>query len=329
MDTPSSFIRLCRFSIFSRPAVLLVALAWSDVCVSSKLAAQERTLTPTLSRTIFEAIQRDDLEKVKALVKDNPDLVSSKDDSLGKTPLHWAAEYGFKDVAQLLLVNGAKINAKDGFGDAPLEDAVGHADMEKFLLANNADVHATNSRGQTPLHVAAYYDSTEVAELFLAGKADVNARDKDGDTPLLVAAGHGDTKMTKCLLGHKADVNARDNRGETPLHAAAGECADSMPTENKHKEVVQLLLASKAEVNARDNDGRTPLHVAVTGGIKEVTKLLLANKADVNAKDNNGHTPLYEVSRFLSSLGLSTDFEAQRHDLEDVIKLLRQHGGHE
>jgi ankyrin repeat protein len=41
---------------------------------------------------------------VKVLLKDNPDLCFSKD-SLG-TPLHWAADNGHKDVAELLRQNG-------------------------------------------------------------------------------------------------------------------------------------------------------------------------------------------------------------------------------
>jgi hypothetical protein len=50
---------------------------------------------------IDDAAQNGDLEKVKALLKDNPDLVSSKD-KWGRTPLHLAARNGHKDVAELL-----------------------------------------------------------------------------------------------------------------------------------------------------------------------------------------------------------------------------------
>ena len=49
--------------------------------------------------------QRGDLEKVKALLKDNPDLVSSKDTN-GWMPLHAAAIDGHKDVAELLCQHG-------------------------------------------------------------------------------------------------------------------------------------------------------------------------------------------------------------------------------
>jgi ankyrin repeat protein len=42
------------------------------------------------------------LEKVKALLKDNPNLVFSKDNN-GATPLHYAAKR-HKDVAELLVM---------------------------------------------------------------------------------------------------------------------------------------------------------------------------------------------------------------------------------
>ena len=43
-----------------------------------------------------------DMAKINVLLKEHPDLISSKDD-YGRTPLHWAAQYGHKDVAELLL----------------------------------------------------------------------------------------------------------------------------------------------------------------------------------------------------------------------------------
>jgi ankyrin repeat protein len=84
--------------------------------------------------------------------------------------------------------------------------------------------------------------------------------------------------------------------------------------------MVELLLANKADVNATNNNGATPLQAAAFGytdtdwGDTDIVELLLANKADVNAKDRNGWTPLQV---------------AQKRNRWDLVKLLRQHGGHE
>jgi ankyrin repeat protein len=74
------------------------------------------------------------LEKLKALLKGNPNLVFSKDTN-GMTPLYWAAARGHKDVAELLLANKAEVNAKDNHGQTPLHVAAaeGHKDVVELL----------------------------------------------------------------------------------------------------------------------------------------------------------------------------------------------------
>jgi ankyrin repeat protein len=79
---------------------------------------------PAFGGEIHNAAKSGDLEKVKALLKDNPDLVSSKEDN-GETPLHWSALMGHKDVAELLLANKAKVNDKASNGLTPLHWAAG------------------------------------------------------------------------------------------------------------------------------------------------------------------------------------------------------------
>ena len=86
---------------------------------------------------IIGAVKGDNLEAVKTLLKKNPKLASCKG-SLGTTPLHSAAFKGYKDIAELLIVNGANVNAKDDSGDTPLAYAAANTqpDMESFLLLN-------------------------------------------------------------------------------------------------------------------------------------------------------------------------------------------------
>jgi ankyrin repeat protein len=78
-------------------------------------------------------------EKVMALLKDNPNLVFSKDHG-GRTPLHAAARLGHRDVVKLLLANKAEVNAK-------------------------ADLNGKADAGETPLHNAVRMKHKDVAEL--------------------------------------------------------------------------------------------------------------------------------------------------------------------
>jgi ankyrin repeat protein len=158
------------------------------------------TFTLTFSSLAYDEIHQaaldGNLEKVKALIEANPELISSKVSTndtryarYGYTPLLCAAENGHKDVVE-------------------------------FLLTNKADINSTSANGWTALHAAAYHGHKDVVEVLLSHKAKINAKDLDGYTPLHLAAGGRHKDIVELLLANKADVNAKSFRGETPLHLA-------------------------------------------------------------------------------------------------------------
>ena len=110
MNSHPLFNCVCRHPLLLRAAGVLVALAWSTLAFCGE---------------IHDAAKNGDLEKVEALLKKNPGLVFSKDNS-GTTPLHLAAGYGHKALAQLLLTNNAKVNAQAKTGDTALHLAAFH-----------------------------------------------------------------------------------------------------------------------------------------------------------------------------------------------------------
>jgi len=177
-----------------------------------------------------DAVKSGDLGTIRDLVKRNPTLVSSKD-SHGMAPLHWTAEYGRDDVAELLLANNADVNARVvSSGMTPLHWAAmrDRKRVAELLLANDADVNARakDLDGMTPLHLAARYDCKDVAALLVAKGAEVDAKDSDGRAPLLYAEAYGHKGVAELLSakvkasatdhGHdKADVREREtDRGE-------------------------------------------------------------------------------------------------------------------
>jgi ankyrin repeat protein len=130
---------------------------------------------------IHEAVKRGDVDRVKALIIENPRVVFNQDDT-GWTPLHLAAQKGFKDIAELLLANKAEVNARSKRGDTPLHWAAGngHKEIVELLLGNQADVNAQDNGGWTPLHMAARPGYQEVLQVLLANKAKVNIKDNEG-----------------------------------------------------------------------------------------------------------------------------------------------------
>ena len=101
-----------------------------------------------------------------------------------------------KTIAAVVLVgcgpSASDVNWKDQNGKTPLHYAAwkGHKEIAELLIANGADVNAKDDKGGTPLHVAAWEGHKEVAELLIAKGADMNAKMEDGDTPLDLAKGH-------------------------------------------------------------------------------------------------------------------------------------------
>jgi len=118
---------------------------------------------------ICQAAHDGDLEKVKALLKSNPNLVFDTD-IYDTTPLHYAAT---KDVAEVLLANGALVNARNKYGDTPLHFAAtnGLKDVPEVLLANGAEVNAVDrpigvgAKGETPLAQAESGGHNDVVEV--------------------------------------------------------------------------------------------------------------------------------------------------------------------
>jgi len=81
--------------------------------------------------------------------------------------LHWAARKGDRDVAELLILKGANVNAADKTGTTPLHWAAraGHKEVAELLILKGANVNTADQTGATPLHWAVGHD--EVVDLLI------------------------------------------------------------------------------------------------------------------------------------------------------------------
>jgi ankyrin repeat protein len=357
---------------FSHRRVVELLLAWrADVNARDESGA----------RPLHLAAARGKCDVAEALVAHGADIDARDED--GRTPLHFAAQKdrepkGRMAVVELLVARGADINAREKkFGHTPLHEAAlyRNRDVAEALVALGADTNARDKFGETPLHVAVGLEKPDIAEMLATHGANVNvAENKASNTPLHKASQKGDEAMVKLLLAYGADVNARNLYGTTPLtfatnHEAvrsvllehggqegpvstaaskgaffeaaragnlptikallnkdpylvfASDCDRHRETRlhyascNGHKDVVEYLLANKAPVDWTtddDDDRQTPLHYASASGRKQVAAVLLANGADPEAVAyNSGFRPLHSAVRGLHL---------------EVVELLLAHG---
>jgi ankyrin repeat protein len=149
---------------------------------------------------IFEAAATGQLERVRELLKKNPELIHAYSPD-GWTPLH--LNFGNVEIAKLLIDSGADINsiAHNKLVATPLQGAVVNKSIEvgRLLLARGANVNPRNDDGGNPLHEAAGDGQIEFAKLLLDHGANINAKDYKGNTPLAIALEYKQTEMAKLL----------------------------------------------------------------------------------------------------------------------------------
>jgi uncharacterized protein len=130
---------------------------------------------------IIRALRAESDDVALALAKD-PRLDPNVRNSANETALMWAAMRGALPVCRALIARGAPV---DGPGWTPLHYAASGNQLAaaQLLLLNGARVDARSPNGRTPLMQAARYGGEELVELLLSSGADLSAADRQGGTP--------------------------------------------------------------------------------------------------------------------------------------------------
>ena len=131
--------------------------------------------------------------------------VNAKDVKRGSASLHYAAGKGHKETIELLITNGADVNAKEDSGHMPLDIAEEEKDTETAdLLRKHGGKHGI-------IHGAAAGGDIEAVKRFLANGTDVNAKDANGETPLDWAIQFTQTDTADLLRKHGGKTGAELN----------------------------------------------------------------------------------------------------------------------
>jgi ankyrin repeat protein len=160
---------------------VVVATYYGEPKIAELLVSKGATLN------FFEASMIGNLSEVKEAIKKDPSIVNSFS-SDGFTALHLAAFFGQAEVMQYLIEKGANVNsvARNVMKVMPLHSAAAQSNVRivELLLDQGALVNAQQEGGFTALHAAAQSGNLEMARLLLKHGADPNAKTDKGQTPL-------------------------------------------------------------------------------------------------------------------------------------------------
>lgn len=291
------------------PLLLAIKNNREDVAlVLAKMGADVHFRDSNNSTILMHASELRMVELVQFLIKKGID-VNAVNNNGHYTALHFAVTSNDLKIFELLLLEGANIEAITEKGNTLLHMAAAHGNIEivQLLLKHKAKITA-NIEGSTPLHAACIGNHDKIAQLLIEARADIEAKDKNDRTPLHYATRNGSFETIICLLTNNANINAKDKFQVSPLYIAC---------ENKQLKIAELLINKGADIHAKEKDDITLLHYVSQNGDLEIVKLLINNNADINARNKDLRTPLYyacmksqfKVAELLLSKG--ADIEAK------------------
>ena len=194
-----------------------------------------------------------DAEKLERLIAQGGDVNSTGWFSKA-TPLHTAAYLHKEALLQVLVSNGANVNAKDEFGFTALHYAAGDnrivdennesRDRHKVAIVSlfvgkNVDIDAESFDKNTPLHMAAKYNNrVEIAREIIKHNANINAQNRYQQTPLHIATLYQNIGMIRTLIENDANLELQDRDKKT---------ARDIALETENKEIIALFDGDKTK----------------------------------------------------------------------------------
>jgi ankyrin repeat protein len=199
------------------------------------------------TQQLVQAIIDNDVEMVRTLASQGVDL---KTRIFGATPLHLAAEYGRREIAQIFLEKGAEVDALDNLQRAPLLWAAEnrHGDVAELLLTRGADVNREDpSRFRGPNEDSPY------------------------PTPLDFAIGGGDLKLCRMCASAGAKIRKNDfNRLKRAVRS-------------NHPEVLSWLIDRGVDPTAHSKDFDSAFTAAGASENVEMLRILIAKSRNPTA----------------------------------------------
>jgi hypothetical protein len=167
---------------------------------------------------IYEDIRSDTLNKrgLATYLKNDPNILNGLDSADGYTPLIAAAVNGKAEIVQLLLKQGARVDAPSRDGETPLllvarKASYNHARVIQLLLSAKPppSIDAPDSAGKTPLMFAIQNKDIESIRLLSRAGASQTVTDANGVGVKELAKQTGDVAVLRALNPAEPSILAK------------------------------------------------------------------------------------------------------------------------
>lgn len=264
--------------------------ATSTICelVSCHAASDEGDeFKKMLYCALYEAIESDDIETVKALLDAGVHNYTFDDQD---------------DVRSHHLLYAALI--------AEISSQKKDFPLSRMLMAHGVNIDDFDGNSMTPLMTAIMNEDDEIIDVCLHLEANVNKENPAGETPLIIAAQLSNFDTMKKLIEHGADPNKKDLKGMTALMYVADTNMEDIEVPAKPAEdltdgelyelyirrgahqIIHDLVTAQADIHAHNNKGETALIFACKRSNGGIVDILIRNNVNPFQCDNTNKSAI-------------------------------------